>query len=82
MLTRILVIGAFILLAVVIYFVVVAIMNRGPKKDTRRPPVDIVDRAQPSEPNPFESPEERIARLEEELRRLEDEDGDSPRGNP
>jgi hypothetical protein len=86
MLTRVLVIGAFLLAGVLIYVIVRAIMRRASRLDSRpTPPVDIVDRpeANPTARPKYESPDERIARLEDELRRLGDEDDDEPRpGRP
>ncbi len=81
MLTKLLIAGAFILIGVVIYFIVRAVMNRGMKPDaTTKPPVDIVDRSQSPSPtgHKYETPDERIARIEEELRRLDDEDDTPP----
>lgn len=76
MLTRFIVIGAFILVGVIVYLIARAVLNRG----SVPPPTDIVDRPSASSTGTpkYESPDERIARLEEELRRLGDED-DEPR---
>jgi hypothetical protein len=86
MLARLLVVGVFILVGVVVYFLVRASMNRGTKPSRGRPaagsaPVDIVDLpSSPTSGTPkYETPDERIARLEEELRRLDDEGMDSPK---
>lgn len=111
MLARILVIGAFVIAALVVYALVdVAITPAdrirslpkpvwllaivvfplvgavlwfilGKPRRSSRPnpthPTDIVDRGSSTGPFSTESVDERIARLEEELRRLEDE-GDVP----
>ena len=79
MLTKLLIVGVVIVVGVLLYFIVRAIMNRGlPPGGTSKPPIDIVDRKpNPSSSHKYETPEERIARIEEELRRLDDE-GDTP----
>lgn len=115
MLARILVIGSFVVAAVVVYalvdvaispadrvrslpkpmwFVVIIVFPlvgailwfilgrpRANGRNARKPPTDVVDRGKPAGPTtgPFstESVDDRIARLEEELRRLDDE-GDKP----
>lgn len=111
MLARVLVIGSFVVAAVVVYalvdvaispaerirslpkfawFAVIIVfplvgavlwflMGRPRRigKDDQKPPTDIVDRGKSTGPFSTESVDERIARLEEELRRLDDE-GDTP----
>lgn len=79
MLPKLIIVGVFIIVGVIVYFIVRAIMNRGrPPRTTATPPIDIVDRApNPSSSHKYETPDERIARIEEELRRLDDE-GDTP----
>jgi hypothetical protein len=114
MLARVLVIGAFLLVALVIYALVDAAVTpasairglpkplwivvivvflpvgavlwfllgktraRGSASNSKpAPPPDIVDRPSTTGPFSTESSEDRIARLEEELRRLDDE-GDMP----
>ncbi|CAB4868083.1 MAG: hypothetical protein F2785_03920 [Actinobacteria bacterium] len=111
MLARVLLIGSFVIIAVMIYaivdvavtpaskvrglpkplwFVVLVvfpligailwfIMGKGRRGATTKPvtPTDIVDRGPTSGPFSTESVDDRIARLEEELRRL-DEEGENP----
>ena len=111
MLARVLVVGSFVIVAVMIYaivdvavtpaskvrglpkplwFVVLVvfpligailwfIMGKGRRGATTKPvtPTDIVDRGPTSGPFSTESVDDRIARLEEELRRL-DEEGENP----
>ena len=111
MLARVLLVGSFVIAAVVIYaivdvaitpaskvrglpkpiwFVVLVvfpligailwfIMGKGRRGATTKPvtPTDIVDRGPTSGPFSTESVDDRIARLEEELRRL-DEEGENP----
>ena len=113
MLARVLVVGSFLVAAVVIYAIVDIAATpstrvRGlpkplwfaavvlfpligavlwfvlgrPRKSPRSPagpPIDVVDRGNPSGGMPSESVDERIARLEEELRRLDDEDDIPPK---
>lgn len=111
MLARILLIGSFVIVAVIIYaivdvaitpasrirgipkplwFVVLVVFpligailwfvvgkgRRGTMKQSA-PPTDVVDRGPTSGPFSTESVDDRIARLEEELRRL-DEEGENP----
>ncbi|CAB4588164.1 unannotated protein [freshwater metagenome] len=111
MLARVLLVGSFVIVAVMIYaivdvavtpaskvrglpkplwFVVLVvfpligailwfIMGKGRRGATTKPvtPTDIVDRGPTSGPFSTESVDDRIARLEEELRRL-DEEGENP----
>ena len=111
MLARVLLIGSFVIIAVMIYaivdvavtpaskvrglpkplwFVVLVvfpligailwfIMGKGRRGATTKPvtPTDSVDRGPTSGPFSTESVDDRIARLEEELRRL-DEEGENP----
>jgi hypothetical protein len=111
MLARVLLIGSFVIVAVMIYAIVDAaitpaskvrglpkplwlvvlvvfpligailwfIMGKGRRGATTKPvtPTDIVDRGRTSGPFSTESVDDRIARLEEELRRL-DEEGENP----
>ncbi|CAB4538008.1 unannotated protein [freshwater metagenome] len=111
MLARVLLVGSFVIVAVMIYaivdvavtpaskvrglpkplwFVVLIvfpligailwfIMGKGRRGATTKPvtPTDIVDRGPTSGPFSTESVDDRIARLEEELRRL-DEEGENP----
>ena len=111
MLARVLLVGSFVIVAVMIYaivdvavtpaskvrglpkplwFVVLVvfpligailwfIMGKGRRGATTNPvtPTDIVDRGPTSGPFSTESVDDRIARLEEELRRL-DEEGENP----
>lgn len=111
MLARVLLVGSFVIVAVMIYaivdvavtpaskvrglpkplwFVVLVvfpligailwfIMGKGRRGATTTPvtPTDIVDRGPTSGPFSTESVDDRIARLEEELRRL-DEEGENP----
>ena len=111
MLARVLLVGSFVIVAVMIYaivdvavtpaskvrglpkplwFVVLVvfpligailwfIMGKGRRGATTKPvtPTDIVDRGPTSGPFSTDSVDDRIARLEEELRRL-DEEGENP----
>lgn len=80
MLTRLILIGVVLVVGVGLYFAVSAIMRRGQNPRQRNaPPRDVVDRGAPNDAMSDESVDERIARLEEELRRL-DEEGDEPPG--
>jgi hypothetical protein len=117
MLARVLVIGAFVAAAVVVYalvdvaitpatrirglskplwFVVILVFlpigallwfflgkvreGRSPKSSPTPPPTPVVDRGSMTPKNSDETVDERIARLEEELRKLDDEGDVPPKG--
>lgn len=73
------VIVVFPLVGAILWFILGRPRTNG--RDNTKPPTDVVDRGKPTSPStgPFstESVDDRIARLEEELRRLDDE-GDVP----